>query len=58
MKKIFIKKCSDAMLWYAGLVGQTLEYVREDSEGYWSREPAGYLNVVRRKDAEVVTDEV
>lgn len=54
MKKLLIKKCSDPQLWYAELVGQKVELLREDSEGYWSREPAGYLNVVRREDAEVI----
>lgn len=58
MKELLIKKCSDPQLWYAELVGQKVELLREDSEGYWSREPAGYLNVVRREDAEVVDDEL
>lgn len=58
MKKLLIKKCSDPQLWYAELVGQKVELLREDSEGYWSREPARYINVVRREDAEVVDDEL
>jgi hypothetical protein len=58
VKKLLIKKCSDPQLWYAKLVGQTVELLREDSEGYWSREPAGYTNIVRRKDARVINDEL
>ncbi|WP_170941722.1 hypothetical protein [Cellvibrio mixtus] len=55
--RLFIHKCSDPQLWYADLVGHEVELLREDSDGYWSREPAGYTNIVRREDAEVITDE-
>lgn len=58
MKKLLITKCSDPQLWYAGLVGKTVELLREDSEGYWSREPSGYTNIVRREDAQVIDDEL
>lgn len=54
MKKIHIKKCQSPMLWYAAMVGEKVDFVCEDSEGYWSREPAGYLNVIFKGDAEVV----
>jgi hypothetical protein len=55
--RLKINKCSDPSMWYAGLVGQSVELVKEDAEGYWSREPAGFINIVRREDAEVVNDE-
>lgn len=58
MKKLLIKKCSHPQLWYADLVGQKVELLREDSEGYWSREPRGYTNIVRREDAQVIDDEL
>ena len=58
MKKLLIKKCSDPHLWYADLVGQEVELLREDCDGYWSREPAGYTNIVRRDDAQVIHDEL
>lgn len=58
MKKLLIKKCSDPQLWYADLVGQEVELLREDRDGYWSREPAGYTNIVRRDDAQVIHDEL
>lgn len=54
MKQLLIKKCSDPQLWYAGLVGQQVPLVREIPEGYLSREPAGFTNIVRREDAEVI----
>lgn len=54
-KTLLIKKCSDARYWYAHLVGQQVPLVREEAGVYISREPAGYINVVQRKDAVVVT---
>lgn len=56
--QLLIKKCSDSMLWYRDLVGQKVPMIKEVDEGYLSREPAGYTNIVRREDAEVVTNEI
>lgn len=58
MKALKIIKCSDSLLWYAKLIGRTVEFIKEVDEGYLSREPAGYTNIVRREDAEVVTNEI
>lgn len=58
MKAIKIINCSDSLLWYAKLIGRTVEFIKEVDEGYLSREPAGYTNIVRREDAEVVTNEI
>lgn len=55
--QLLIHRCSDPQLWYADLVGQQVPLVTEDESGYWSREPTGYLNIVRREDAAVVTTE-
>lgn len=54
MTRIRIEKCSDPQLWYADLVGQEVPYIREIDEGYLSREPAGYTNIVRREDGRVI----
>ena len=54
MKALLIKKCSDHLMWYSGLVGCLVPFRFSDSEGYWSREVAGHLNVVWHKDAEKV----
>jgi hypothetical protein len=54
LKKLLIKKCQSPMLWYWPLVGETVQFIREDAEGYWSREPDGYVNVVLKQDAEIV----
>lgn len=57
MKQLRIIQCSDPQMWYAELVGQTVPYLREDADGFWSREPAGHTNIVKREDAQVVSDE-
>lgn len=57
MKLLKIIKCSDPQMWYAELIGDYLPFIREDGDGYWSREPAGYSNLVRREDAQVIDDE-
>lgn len=54
MRKLRITGCSDRSMWYAGKVGELVELLGEDRREYLSREPAGYVNVVRKADAEVV----
>jgi hypothetical protein len=54
MRALKIIKCSDPLMWYQSKVGETVQLVREYVDCYMSREPAGYLNVVRLQDAEVV----
>ena len=54
MKALKIVKCSDPLMWYQNKVGETVQLVREYEDCYMSREPAGYLNVVRLEDAEIV----
>ena len=49
-----ITSCSDPHMWYAGLVGQVVALVREEADCYWSREPAGFVNIVRKQDADLV----
>lgn len=54
MCELLITGCSDHLMWYADKVGQRVPFVREDRDGLWGREPAGYVNIVRRADAELV----
>ena len=52
-----IVKFSDPAMWYAGLVGQCVPFLGEwRGEGYRSREPNGYVNIVRYADARIVDD--
>ena len=47
-----IVSCSDKLMWYSKLVGKVVPYLGVwEGDGYKSREPAGYVNVVRFKDA-------
>jgi len=47
-------KCSDPMMWYRSKVGEVVAFVREYDDCYMSREPAGYLNIVKKQDAEII----
>lgn len=55
---LLITGCSDPYMWYAKMVGQTVPYLGEWNDTpdvYKSREPAGYINIVRKTDAMIVT---
>lgn len=57
MKALKIIKCSDSMMWYRDKVGEVVPLAKHeyaDSDIYWSREPAGYLNIVKKQDAKVI----
>lgn len=59
MKALKIKDCSDSMMWYRDMIGKTVELAKHpdaDQDVYWSREPAGYLNIVKKQDAEIIED--
>ena len=58
-KVLKVTKCSDGMMWYADMVGQTVPYLGVWSDSldvYVSREPAGYVNIVKKVDAEIVEE--
>ena len=59
MKALKIIQCSDYLMWYNGHVGAIVPFLRQDSEYFWSREPAGYSNIIHLADAELIdiTDE-
>ena len=42
--------------WYAGLLGKLVPYGGKWREGYKSREPAGYINIVYFDDAMIVDE--
>lgn len=43
------------MMWYNKLVGSQLVVEREDKEYYWCREPTGFLNIVKKNDATIIS---
>lgn len=54
-KGLLIRKCSDSLRWYSGLVGQVVEFRGYVGNGeYRSRQLDGYTNFVLCEDAEVV----
>jgi hypothetical protein len=57
MKKILITRCSDRHLWYNDLVGEYVPLLREYDDCYMSREPAGFANIVRKEDGQLVVEE-
>ncbi|MDH1551014.1 hypothetical protein [Pseudomonas juntendi] len=46
--------CGNRTWWYRDLVGKVVPLVRHISEGYLSREPEGYTNVVKGHEAEII----
>ena len=60
VSRLLIERCSDPHLWYAPLVGETVVNLGYDATlpGWWSREPAGYRNIVRQQDASPVVQGV
>jgi hypothetical protein len=56
MKKLLITGCNDRNMWYSGLVGKQVPFLKEESDVYRSLEPAGFVNFVRKADAQIVED--
>lgn len=58
MKQLKIVNCRDPLMWYRNQIGSIVPYLGEsdDIRGpiYWSREPAGYKNIVFKTDAELI----
>jgi len=51
--KAKIVRCSDSLMWYNDQIGNVfvlIERFPEDKDVYWTREPAGYLNIIKRTD--------
>jgi hypothetical protein len=42
------------MMWYRDKVGEYVPYLRTCEDCYMSREPAGFSNIVKLEDAEIV----
>lgn len=49
-----ITKCTDPLMWYAGMVGEKVPLLKIHDDCYLSREPAGYTNIVKFEDAEIL----
>lgn len=49
---VAIARCPDKQMWYAREIGQSHMIERVDQDGLWTREPAGYINLIKFADAE------
>lgn len=58
MKKLLITGCTDRNMWYSGLVGKEVPFLREEADAFMSREPAGFVNFVRKADGRLVEDDL
>lgn len=54
MMALRIVACADRSWWYRELVGKVVPLLQVIPEGYLSRELAGYSNVVKRQEAEII----
>ena len=52
--KILITSCGDSRMWYAGMVGETVEVLAGGTKFYWSIEPSGHVNIIKKCDTEAV----
>lgn len=55
-KVLKIIECSDSQYWYSDMIGKYVPYVRAhpNEDIYISREPEGYVNIVKMCDAELL----
>lgn len=53
-EKLEIISCGDSMMWYNDHIGETFDLIREDMRYFWCIEPAGFINVVEKKDAKLI----
>lgn len=56
MLRIKIVSCSDSMFWYKEYVGEEFGVIGEDPTEFVVKTPSGYLNIVRKIDAEVINE--
>ena len=58
--KLKLLRCLDKSMWYSSFPIGTLLYYggsdRWDSDIYWSREPGGYVNIVKKTDVELIEE--
>lgn len=50
-----IIRCDDPLMWYASMIGTIVPFHGAWSDGFKSQGPAGYINIVKFGDAEVIT---
>ena len=53
-KMLMITGCSNSSFWYAEKVGSVVDYLGSDRGEYITREPSGFVNIIKFPDAELV----
>ena len=54
MKMLRITDCSNSSFWYAGKIGSVVQFIGVDGGEFITREPSGYVNIIKVIDAELV----
>lgn len=53
-RMLMITGCSNSSFWYAGKVGAVVDYLGLDRDEFITREPSGFVNIIKFADAELV----
>lgn len=53
-KMLMITGCSNSSFWYAGKAGAVVDYLGFDKDEFITREPSGYVNIVKAQDGQLV----
>ena len=59
--RIKITKCNDSQMWYSHLIGQEVELIKPAGDcgfAYWATNDGGHLNIISKRDAEIVDDKI
>lgn len=54
MKMLLITGCSNSSYWYADKIGEVVKFLGIDRDEFITREPSGYVNIIKAPDAELV----
>jgi len=56
--EVLITNCSDSSYWYRLHFGEAFEIIEEDNDMYWVRDRDGFRNVIMKKDAVPLTEDL
>ena len=56
--EVLITNCSDSSYWYRLHFGEAFEVIKEDSDMYWVRDHDGFRNVIMKKDAVPLSEDL
>ena len=56
--EVLITNCSDSSYWYSRSLGEAFKLIKEDSDMYWVRDHDGFRNVIMKKDAVPLSEDL